>query len=160
MITSLVIFFLNSDNQPEKKIEKKPVKTLKPLPIETKKIQASKDLSPRAIKVKPEKKTIYKTKLTTKKQEEFKQKYINFLGEDYTIKLEPQKGYIKRIDNKKVYLEEIKVVMFSPKKKRSSFIALVNSKSGKILKTWGQVRKEGMLLKFNKAKIIKPSGSL
>ena len=105
-------------------------------------------------------KIIYKTKMSNKALEKLKTKYENFMGNDYTVNLEPLKGFKKLKDGKKVYLEEIKIVIHSKKKGRSSFIALVNTESGRIYKTWGQVRKEGLLHKHTKTTLLAPSGHL
>lgn len=71
-------------------------------------------------------------------KEKLQQDYKSFLGDSHQVDITPERSVVWTKDGKGLYAEVVQVQVKSEKRPTSSFKALVNAETGKVLETWNQ----------------------
>ncbi len=87
-------------------------------------------------------------------------KYIQRLGEDYTINISPLRFTQANLKGQKRKVQEVIIEVLTDKNKRYSFQAYIDPDNGQVLQTWNQERKDGLFFKHQKHRTFNPTGTV
>lgn len=93
-------------------------------------------------------------------EEQLSTELLRFHDSDTKLFIKPERGLIKIQDNKMRFVEEVIVSFVTKRKGQTSFKALVDSETGKVISTWDQTVQENLPSLFKRKKGLVPTGTL